>query len=77
MTSTFKTYVNNNLLSNCDITGYGINRYEHINEETTLIIQDLMRRKKPTVHSKIEKLLYLFQYKRDTKPYIYTWTFVT
>ena len=51
------------------------NRADHIYEEATPIRQGKMRRKKPTVHSKIEIFLYLFQYQRDKKTYIFTWTF--
>ena len=54
-TSYFKTYVGNKLLLNCNINVNDINRSEHINGEATPILQGKMRRKKPTVHSKIVK----------------------
>lgn len=76
-TSAFKTYVNNNLILNCSITVYDLNIAEDMYVEARPILQGKNRRKKPTVHSKIEKCLCLFQYQRDTKTYIYAWTFFT
>ena len=75
-TSVFKTYVNNNFLLNCNISVDGIHIAGNVYEGSTSILQVQMRRKKPILHSKIEKCLYLFQYQRDTKSYIYTWTFL-
>ena len=53
-TGSFNTYVNKNFLPNCNITVYYIDRAEHIYGEATSILQGKMRRKKPTVHSKME-----------------------
>ena len=74
-TSNFKTYVNNNLLLNCNITVDEISIAEHIYGEATPILQGETRRKTSTVHLKIEKYIDLFQYQRDKKTYIYTFFF--
>ena len=61
-TSAFNNYIDKTLLLNCNITVDNIKRADHIYREATPIVQGKRRRKKPTVHSKIEKYLYLFQY---------------
>ena len=52
------------------MTGDDINRAEHIYEEATPTIQGKMRRKKSTVHSKIEKKTFTSSSNRETKIYI-------
>ena len=76
-TSFFNNYVNNSLLLNCNITVDEINRSKHLYGEATLIVKGKRRRKIPTVHSKILKYLYLFQYQRYKKTYIYACTCFT
>ena len=61
-TSVFKSYVNNKILINCNINLYDMNVDENIYREETPIFQGEVMRKKQTVHVKIEKYLYLFQY---------------
>ena len=46
----FKTYVNNNILLNFNITVDEINISDHIYGEATPILQGKITRKKPTVH---------------------------
>ena len=52
-TSAFKTYINENLLTNCNIPVDEINRSEDIYLYTTPILQVKRISKKPIVHSKI------------------------
>ena len=70
-TSYFKTYVNKNLILNCNINVDNINISENMYGLATPILQGKMRRKKPTVHSKYEKYLYLLQYQREKNLHIY------
>ena len=70
-TSDFKTYFNNKLLLNCNITVHDIKRDDCMYAESTPIKQSKIMRHKPTVHSKTDKYLYLFQYKRDKKKHLY------
>ena len=55
-TSSFKTYVNNNLILNCNITVNDINRAEHIYGGAKPTIRGKTRKKKPKVHSRIIKI---------------------
>ena len=55
-TSAFGGYVNKNIMINCNTTMDDINRAEHICGEAAPIIQGKKRRKKPTVHSKTDKM---------------------
>ena len=74
--SDFNTYVTNKLLLNCNINVDDINISEDIYGESAPIIQGKIKMKKSTVHSNIKKFIYLFQYQRYTKTYIYAWTFL-
>ena len=66
-TNSFKTYINNNFLFNCNITVNYIDRAEHINKEAKPTLYGKMRRKKPTVQSKIEKNTFTSSNIRETK----------
>ena len=57
--NTFKNYVNNNLITNCEITTDDINRGDLIYGPLEPYVEGHMVRHTPPTHNKIEKFLYL------------------